>query len=53
MFLKVWFEAVFNQVATYPSYEFIERTDDPDITMDELDEKMLKTQNEMLSKFKK
>ena len=53
MFLKVWFEAVFNQVATYPSYEFIERTDDPDITMDELDEKILKTQNEMLSKFKK
>ena len=53
MFQKIWFEAIFNQVATYPSYELIERTNKPDITMDELDKKILKTQNEMLSELKK
>lgn len=52
-FFKVWFEAIFNQVATYPSYEFTERTNELDITMDEFDERMLRTQNEMLSKLKK
>lgn len=52
-FLKVWYEAIFNQVASYPSYELTERTNEPDITMDEFDEKMLRTQNEMLSKLKK
>lgn len=52
-FCKVWFEAIFNQVATYPSYKLVECTDKPDITMDELDKKILKTQNEMLSELKK
>lgn len=52
-FCKVWFEAIFNQVATYPSYELIERTGNPDITTDEFDEKLLETQNEMISKLKR
>lgn len=52
-FCKVWFEAVFNRVATYPSYELVSRKGNPDITMDELDEKISKAQNQMLSKLKK
>lgn len=52
-FYKVWFEAIFKQVSLYPSYMLVERLGEPGITLDEIDAKILNTQNEMLSNLKK
>ena len=52
-FCKLFFEAVFNQVATYPSYTLIERSESSDFTEKDFDEKALKTANEMLLSLSK
>ena len=52
-FFKIWCQAIFKQVNTYPIYDLVERTGESDITEDELDQKLLEAQNDMLSKLKK
>ena len=52
-FCRAWFTAIFKQVSTYPSYELVERLGEPDITIAELDERIEKTQSEMLSRLEK
>ena len=52
-FFKIWCQAIFKQVNTYPIYVLNEHIGEPDITIEELDEKILKAQNEMLENLSK
>lgn len=52
-FFKIWCQAIFKQVNAYPIYDLVERTGESDITVEELDQKMLEAQNDMLSKLNK
>lgn len=52
-FCKTWFQAIFRQVNKYPSYKVVQRFSEPDISMEELDEKILNAQNDMLERLKK
>lgn len=52
-FFKIWCQAIFKQVNTYPIYNLVEHTGESDITEDELDQRLLEAQNEMLCKLKK
>jgi len=52
-YFRIWCQAIYKQVNTYPMYTLVERTGEPDITMDEFDQKRLRAQNDMLSELKK
>ena len=52
-FCRAWFEAVFEQVSTYPSFRLVECTEKQGISTDEFDVKIKKTQDEMLSRLEK
>ena len=53
-FFRSWCVAIFKQVNKYPSYEITERDwKEDDISLAEFDQKVLKAQNEMLSRLKR